>query len=130
MTMLSLMLSPCDGATAGCDLFQITPHDAGSGKQVYEDRRTPWRVTIDLQTAEIEVARRAGSGRCKTSLDDVSGVYMGQSGRIVFRTAEVASEQLFTIDAATCRDIGKPVNVDEARSNAFHATLRTFNICH
>jgi hypothetical protein len=122
-----LLLASASVATAEpCDFFEIPARDGGHEMQVFSDPRTPWRVTVDLPTATVEVA---GPGRCKTALEDISSVYMGPGGRIVFRTAQVASEQLFTIDAATCRDVGAPVDVDTANAAAFRKVLRARHIC-
>jgi len=123
-----LLVSSASVAEAeNCDFFDILAHDDGRGGLVYNDPRTPWRVTIDLPTATVEVT--GGLGRCKTTLEDISGVYMGRGARIIFRLAQVASEQLFTIDARTCRDISKPVDIDTANANAFHKVLREHHIC-
>jgi hypothetical protein len=44
---------------------------------------------------------------CKTKLDSVVSVYFGNGKLVYFRSADVASDELFTLDGLSCKEARK-----------------------
>jgi len=89
----------------------------------------PWKVTTDLD-ANVAIENAVTKSTCSTKLESVIGVYFGRGHLIYLRSAEVSSDELFTFDGLSCKEVRKVKQLppkSEAETTRF---LRSIGICN
>ena len=110
-----------------CVAFEATK-GIQSGLSTFRHDRFPWTVTADLDgNLVIENSRRHTS--CKTVLDSVISVYVGDRNLINLRSLEIASDELFTLDGRNCREARKVKALDVESEMKSTAILRANGLC-
>jgi hypothetical protein len=88
----------------------------------------PWKVTTDLD-ANVAIENTATKSICKTKLESVVKVYFGDSKLIYFRSADIASDELFTLDGVSCKEARKVKQLDPKSEAKTTHLLRSVGIC-
>jgi hypothetical protein len=89
---------------------------------------SPWIVTADLD-ANVTIENTDRKTSCKMMMESVLSVYQGEGSPIYFRTSEIGSDELRTVDGFACRESKEPVKLDlESESNVTR-TLESLGIC-
>ena len=88
----------------------------------------PWKVTTDLD-ANVAIENTSTKSICKTKLESVIKVYFGDGKLIYFRSADIASDELFTLDGVSCKEARKVKQLDSKSEARTTHLLRSFGIC-
>jgi hypothetical protein len=116
-------LSPCQSCTAWESRKSID-----GIKMIFELDPHPWKVTADLD-ANVTIRNTAKKSSCKTQLESVSKVYFGSGDLIYFRSTEIASDELFTVNGLTCKEVRKVRQLDQKSEANTTRILRSLGIC-
>jgi hypothetical protein len=109
-----------------CSAFEATKSIQGI-TMTFRDDRFPWKVTADLD-ANVVIENAPKKTTCSTHIESVVSVYMGKGDLIYFRSAEIASNELFTLNGFSCKDAAKPKMLDASEAKT-RRILRAKGIC-
>jgi hypothetical protein len=88
----------------------------------------PWKVTADLD-ADVAIENTATKSVCRTKLESVIKVYFGGGKLLYFRSAEISSDELFTLDGFSCKEARKVRQLYPRSEAKTTRLLRSVGIC-
>lgn len=88
----------------------------------------PWKVTADLD-ANVSIENTTLKSVCKTKLESVTHVYFGRGKLVYVRSAEIASDELFTFDGFSCKEARKVKQLDSKSEANTTRLLRSAGLC-
>jgi hypothetical protein len=125
--VLLMALVPRLSLGQSCSAWESKKSIDGS-TMTFHQEPFPWKVTADLD-ANVTIENTATKSICKTKLESVIKVYFGDGKLIYFRSAEISSDELFTLDGFSCKEARKVKQLQlksEARTTRL---LRSIGIC-
>lgn len=123
---LSCMARPAEKPR--CKVFEL-PRASKEHPYSYESSHSNWIVVVNELNGDVVVRNRESGVECSASVDGVRQVYAGAT-LIALRSIEIASDDVFFIDAATCKDAGAPIHLGASDSEqAKDATLARHGVC-
>jgi type 1 fimbria pilin len=87
----------------------------------------PWKVTADLD-GNVTIQNTAKKSTCTAKVESVISVYFGDGKSIYFRSTEISSDELFTLDGLSCKEARKPKQLDPSEAKTIRL-LRSLGIC-
>jgi hypothetical protein len=103
-------------AESGCRFHEV-PRTDRSDLELYEGPSLLWSATVDELGGEVTIANKQTGGRCKIEVSSVRRVYAGGS-TVALRSIEIASDDIFYFDAATCKEVKSASHLGVSRSMA------------
>ncbi len=88
----------------------------------------PWKVVADLD-ANVTIENTVKKSTCKTKFESVVSVYFGNGKLIYFRSADISSDQLFTLDGFSCKEARTVKQLDGTSEAKTTRLLRSLGIC-
>ena len=116
-------LSPCQSCSAWESKKSID-----GGTMTFRLEPFPWKVTADLD-ANVAIENTTSKSVCKTKLESVTHVYFGKGKLVYFRSAEIARDELFTLDGFSCKEARKVKQLDSKSEAKTTRLLRSVGIC-
>jgi hypothetical protein len=116
-------VSPCQA----CSAWKSTKSIDGNTMTFRVDP-FPWKVTADLN-ANVLIENSIAKSVCRAKLESVIEVYFGESKLIYFRSAEISSDELFTLDGMSCKEARKVKQLDPKSEAKTTRLLRSIGIC-
>jgi len=116
-------LSPCQS----CSAWESNKSIDGT-TTTFRLEPYPWKVTTDLD-ANVAIENTATKSICKTKLESVIKVYFGDGKLIYFRSAEISSDELFTLDGSSCKEARKVKQLYPKSEAKTTRLLRSIGIC-
>jgi hypothetical protein len=116
-------LAPCQSCSAWESKKSID-----GGTTSFRLEPFPWKVTADLD-ANVAIENTGTKSICKTKIESVIKVYFGDGKLIYFRSADIASDELFTLDGFSCKEVRKVKQLDPKSEAKTTHLLRSVGIC-
>jgi hypothetical protein len=122
-----MALAPRPSLCQSCSAWESKKSIEGS-TMTFRLEPFPWKVTADLD-ANVAIENTVTKSVCKTKLESVINVYFGDGKLIYFRSAEIASDELFTLDGSSCKEARKVKQLDPKSEAKTARLLRSLGIC-
>jgi hypothetical protein len=130
LATVSLLLTAgvlADSPERPCSAFEATKTLDGD-TATFRDARFPWKVTAALD-GKVVIENTRKKTTCSTNLESVVSVYIGSGDLIYFRSVEIASDELFTLNGFSCKDASKVKPLDAKSEAKTRKILRAGGIC-
>jgi len=127
MGLLMVTMTLADTPQQPCSAFEATKTLNGN-TATFRDDHFPWKITADLD-GKIVIENKTKKTTCSTNIESVVSVYMGNSNLIYFRSVEIASDELFTLNGFSCKDAAKMKPLDAKSEAKSLRILRANGIC-
>jgi hypothetical protein len=125
---LTIALGSGSSLCQSCSAWESQKSIDGSSMTFHLDPY-PWKVTADLD-ANVTIENTAKKSSCKTKLESVISVYLGRGNRIYFRSSDISSDELFTLDGFSCKEVRSVKQLDGKAEAKTTRTLRLLGICN
>lgn len=113
----------------GCSYFELPRTQGEHLPYVYEAEGFPWRITVDELEGAITITNRKSKAKCETNITSVRQVYGGGANRIAFRSIEIASDDLFFLDARSCKSTRKSKHLGVQAGRDTEKVPRSLGLC-
>jgi hypothetical protein len=127
MCVLAAARLLADAPGRPCSAFSAAKSIAGN-TATFQDNRFPWKVTADLD-GKITIENTRKKTRCSADVESVVSVYIGKGDLIYFRSTEIASDELFTLNGFSCKQAAKVKRLSAGSESKAQNTLRANGIC-
>lgn len=125
--VLAIALLPGPSACQSCSEWESKKSIDGSTMTFRLDP-FPWIVTADLD-GNVTIQNAEKKSVCKTKFDSVVSVYFGSGRLVYFRSADIASDELFTLDGLSCKEARKMKDLGQKSEAKTTCLLRSLGIC-
>jgi hypothetical protein len=125
--VLLMGLAPRLSSSQSCSAWESKKSIDGS-TMTFRLEPYPWKVTADLD-ANVVIENIATNSVCKTKLESVIKVYFGDGKLIYFRSADISSDELVTLDGASCKEARKARQLHPKSEAKTTRLLRSMGIC-
>ena len=78
---------------------------------LYENSTSNWRVSVDKNSDKVDIQDKRTHTKCSTIIDDLTNVYFSSRSSILFRSNLVTSDDIYFVDADTCRQTRQSLSV-------------------
>jgi len=114
---------------AACSYFELPRTQGEHLPYVYEAEWFPWRVTVDELEGAVTITNKKSKAKCETNISSVRQVYGGSASGIAFRSIEIASDDVFFLDARSCKSNRKAKHLGVRGGQDTGTVLRSIGLC-
>ncbi len=114
---------------ASCSYFDLPRTQGEHLPYAYEAEWFPWRVTVDELEGAITITNKDSKTKCDTNISSVRQVYGGGANQIAFRSIEIASDDLFFLDARSCKSTRRSKHLGVRAPRDTGKALRSLGLC-